>query len=281
MSEPKPLILIDGSSWLFRAYHALPPLTNPQGEATGAVFGMTTMLKRLLKEYAPERIAVIFDPPGPTFRHELYAEYKANRDETPDDLKKQFPLVRELIEAMGLPVLQPPGVEADDVIGTLATQGRAQGLTVLIVTGDKDMAQLVDGQVKLLDTMKQRTLDAAAVTEKFGVPPERVIDYLALMGDSSDNIPGVPGVGEKTAAKLLKEYGTLDALMARAGELKGKLGDKLREALPELPLYRQLTTIRCDLKLKETVDDLRPGEADKENWRRCTSASASTAGTRN
>ncbi len=264
MSATKPLILIDGSSWLFRAFHALPPLTNPQGEATGAVFGMTTMLKRLLKEYAPERIAVIFDPPGPTFRNELYAEYKANRDETPDELKKQFPIVSDLIKALGLPVLQVPGFEADDVIGTLAIQGREQGLTVLIITGDKDMAQLVDGQVRLLDTMKNRTLDAAAVKEKFGVPPERIIDYLALMGDSSDNIPGVPGVGEKTAAKLLNEYGSLDALVARAGEVKGKLGDNLRAALADLSLWRQLTTIRCDLTLKETVDDLRPGEADKE-----------------
>ena len=264
MADPKPLILIDGSSWLFRAFHALPPLTNPQGEASGAVFGMTTMLKRLLKEYAPERIAVIFDPPGPTFRNELYAEYKANRDETPDELKQQFPRVIELIEALGLPVLQVPGYEADDVIGTFAVQGREQGLPVLIITGDKDMAQLVDARVRLLDTMKNRTLDAAAVQEKFGVPPERIIDYLALMGDSSDNIPGVAGVGEKTAAKLLNEYGSLDALMARADEVKGKLGEKLRAALPDLPLYRQLTTIRCDLELKERVDDLRPRDTDKE-----------------
>ncbi|MEK6806292.1 MAG: 5'-3' exonuclease H3TH domain-containing protein, partial [Pseudomonadota bacterium] len=220
----KPLILIDGSSWLFRAFFALQQqnFTNSKGEATGAVFGMANMLRSLFKDYAPERIAVIFDPPGPTFRNEIYPEYKANRDETPEDLSRQFPIVRELIEALGLPVLQVPGFEADDVIGTLAVQACKQGLPVLIVTGDKDMAQLVDEHIKLLDTMKKRTLDAAAIREKFGVPPERIVDYLALMGDSSDNIPGVAGVGEKTAAKLLNEYGSLDALVSRAAEVKGK-----------------------------------------------------------
>jgi DNA polymerase-1 len=171
-----PLILIDGSNWLFRAFHALPPLTSPDGTPTGAVYGMRNMLTRLIKDYAPQQLAVVFDPPGRTFREDLYAEYKANRGATPEDLKVQFPLVVELCQAMGLKVLQIDGVEADDVIGTLATRAAAQGQEVLIVTGDKDMAQLVTPQVHLLDTMKNRRLDPAGVQEKFGVPPERIID---------------------------------------------------------------------------------------------------------
>ncbi|MGH8458871.1 MAG: 5'-3' exonuclease, partial [Nevskiales bacterium] len=198
MSDRKTLILIDGSSWLYRAFHALPPLTAPDGQPTGAVFGMGNMLRKLLREYSPEHIAIVFDPRGKTFRHERYPEYKANRPPIPEELESQFPLIRELLDAHGLPVLQVQGMEADDVIGTLATQARAAGMDCLIVTGDKDMAQLVDEHVQLLDTMKDRTLGREAVIEKFGVPPERIVDYLALMGDSSDNIPGVPKVGPKT-----------------------------------------------------------------------------------
>ncbi|WP_281783359.1 DNA polymerase I [Sinimarinibacterium flocculans] len=261
-ASAKPLILIDGSSWLFRAYHALPPLTNAQGRPTGAVFGMANMLRKLLKDYAPERICVVFDPSGKTFRDELYADYKATRTETPEDLSAQFPAILELIEAMGLPLVTVDGVEADDVIGTLSRASAARGEPVLIVTSDKDMAQLVDERVQLLDTMKNRRLDPAGVVEKFGVPPERIIDYLALMGDTVDNIPGVPGVGPKTAAKWLNEYGTLDDIVARADEIKGKVGENLRAHLDRLPLARQLTEIKCDVALPLTLDELAPRAPD-------------------
>lgn len=261
---PGPLILIDGSSWLFRAFHALPPLSNSKGEPTGAIYGMGNMLKRLLKDYAPQRIAVIFDAPGKNFRHDWYPEYKANRSETPEDLSAQFPAIVEMIEAMGLPVISVPGVEADDVIGTFARMAADGGEAVLIVTGDKDMAQLVDARVHLLDTMKGMRLDAAGVVAKFGVPPERIVDYLALMGDTSDNIPGVPGVGPKTAAKWLAEFGTLDALVARAAEVKGKAGENLRAALQLLPLSRRLATIRCDLDLPVALSTLYPQAPDRE-----------------
>ena len=264
MSTAKPLILIDGSSWLFRAFHALPPLTNPAGQPTGAVYGMGNMLRRLIKDYAPERICVVFDPPGATFREEIYAEYKANRSETPEDLKSQFAPIMEMIEGMGLPVLQIQGVEADDVIGTLAKQGEAAGLDVLIVTSDKDMAQLVNARVHMLDTMKNRRMDPAGVVEKFGVPPERIIDMLALMGDTSDNIPGVPGVGPKTAAKWLTEYGSLDALVASADKVGGKVGEAFRAHLEQLPMAKDLATIRCELKLPVTIADLVPGATNKD-----------------
>ncbi len=258
----KPLILIDGSGWLFRAYHALPPLTNSRGEPTGAVFGMHNMLRKLLKDYAPERICVVFDPAGKTFRDTLYADYKANRTQTPEDLAAQYPAILELIDALGLPCVTVDGVEADDVIGTLAQAAAARGEDVLIVTSDKDMAQLVDGRIALLDTMKNQRLDAKGVVEKFGVPPERIVDYLALMGDSSDNIPGIPGVGPKTAAKWLAEYGSLDAIIAHAADIKGKVGDNLRAHLDRLPLARTLATIRRDVALPLTLDDLRPRPPD-------------------
>ena len=258
-----PLILIDGSSWLYRAFHALPPLTAPDGSDTGAVYGMGNMLRRLLKDHAPERIAVIFDPRGKTFRHEIYADYKANRPPTPPELASQFPLIRELLATMAIPTLQIDGVEADDVIGTLAVNARDRGLEVLVVTGDKDMAQLVDDRVKLLDTMKQRTLDADGVAEKFGVSPEQIIDYLALVGDSSDNIPGIQGVGPKTAAKWLTQYESLDALIEQADKVKGKIGEKLRASLEQLPMARELATIRCDVELPVSLDELVPGEADQ------------------
>lgn len=258
----KPLILIDGSSWIFRAFHGLPPLSNSRNEPTGAVYGMGTMLKRLMKDYAPERLCVVFDPKGKTFRDDIYSEYKANRSETPQDLSFQFPFVMQLIEGLGLPILTIDGFEADDVIGTLTKQGEAAGLDVLIVTGDKDMAQLVNERVKLLDTMKNRTQDVAGVIEKFGVRPDQIIDYLALMGDSSDNIPGVEGVGPKTAAKWLTEYGTLDAVIQNADKIGGKIGEKLRAALHTLPMCKQLTTIRCDVPLPVTLESLKPGEQD-------------------
>lgn len=264
MSEPRtPLILIDGSSWLFRAFHALPPLSSAAGEPTGAVFGMLNMVRRLLKDYAPEHLVVVFDPPGKTFREDWYPAYKANRGETPPDLVSQFPRVTEVLKAMGLPVVSMAGVEADDVIGTLTAQARARHQAVLIVTSDKDMAQLVDEQVHLLDTMKDRRLDLAGVQEKFGVSAEQIIDYLALMGDTSDNIPGVHGVGPKTAAKWLAEFGSLDALMQRADEIKGKAGENLRAALNHLPLSRKLATIVCDLDLPFSLDELTIGPRDE------------------
>jgi DNA polymerase I len=262
----KPLILIDGSNWLYRAYFALPPLTSPQGEPTGMVRGFAAMLRKLLKDYAvapPDgRIAVVFDPPGDTWRNTIYAEYKATRDATPEDLSAQFPHVKEWVLAMGLPLLQLPGEEADDVIGTLTRQARRAGIPVLIVTGDKDMAQLVGEGVALLDTMKNRTLDAAAVKEKFGVAPAQIVEYLALIGDTSDNIPGIKGVGPKTAAKWLAEHGSLDALVASAPALPGKAGENLRAGLPTLPLARRLVTIRDDLKLPVTLETLVPGAPD-------------------
>lgn len=261
-SATRPLILIDASGWLFRAYHALPPLTTARGEHTGGVLGMANMLRRLLKEYTPEEIAVVFDAPGKTFRDEIYTEYKANRDATPEDLSAQFPMIAELVQAMGLPLLAIVGVEADDVIGTLAKQADAAGKDVLIVTSDKDLAQLVNQRISLLDTMKNRRMDPAGVVEKFGVPPERIIDYLTLVGDTSDNIPGVPLVGPKTAAKWLGEHGSLDAIVANAEQIKGKAGENLRASLHQIPMARQLATIRCDVELPLRFDQLHPAPPD-------------------
>jgi DNA polymerase-1 len=258
----KPLILIDGSNWLYRAYFALPPLKSPQGEPTGMVRGFAAMLRKLLKDYAPERIAVVFDPPGKTWRDSVYSEYKATRDATPEDLSSQFPHVKTWVEAMGLPLLQVAGEEADDVMGTLTAQARAQGVPVLLVTGDKDMAQLVDEHVKLLDTMKNATLGPAEVKEKFGVAPAQIVEYLALMGDTSDNIPGIKGVGPKTAAKWLDEFGSLEALVKAADTMPGKAGENLRAGLSNLPLARRLVTIRLDTRLPVSFDALVPGPPD-------------------
>lgn len=261
--EPDTVILIDASGWLFRAFHALPPLTAPDGTPTGAVVGMNNMIRRLLKDYHPEHIAVVFDAPGPTFREQIDARYKAHRDATPEDLSRQYPLVAELLRLLGLPLVRHEGVEADDVIGTLARQAAAAGAQVLIVTSDKDMAQLVNGQVQLLDTIKNRRIDRAGVIEKFGVPPEAIVDYLALMGDTSDNIPGVPLVGPKTAAKWLAEHGTIDALMAAAETIPGKAGENLRACREQIPVAKDLATIRTLLELPFTLDDLRPGKTDE------------------
>lgn len=259
-----PLILIDGSSWLYRAYHALPPLTAPDGSPTGAIYGMANMLRKLFSEYGCERIAVIFDPRGDTFRNELYADYKANRPPVPEDLESQFAPMRELISALGVPLMQIKGFEADDVIATLARQAEADGAEVLIVSGDKDLAQLVTDRVKLLDTMKGVTFDPSAVRDKYGVPPEQIVDWLALMGDTSDNIPGVPGVGPKTAAKWLDQYRDLDQLLAASDEIKGKAGEKLRAAADQLPLSRQLATVRDDVSLEQPWDSLTRRAPDTE-----------------
>jgi DNA polymerase-1 len=243
------LVLIDGSSYLYRAFHALPPLSNSAGQPTGAVHGVLSMLMKFLREFEPPRIGVVFDAPGKTFRDELFAEYKANRPAMPDDLRAQTEPLLEAVEGLGLPLLRIVGVEADDVIGTLACRAASAGQQVLISTGDKDMAQLVNEHITLVNTMSGSVLDRAGVKAKFDVYPEQIIDYLALVGDSSDNIPGIDKVGPKTAAKWLNKYGTLDALLAHAGEIEGKVGDNLRAGLTTLALSRQLATIRCDLEL--------------------------------
>jgi len=262
-----PLILIDGSSYLYRAFHALPPLTNSHGEPTGAVRGVINMLRRLLDDYRPDQVAVVFDARGKTFRDDLYAEYKANRPSMPDELAAQVEPLHALVRALGLPLLQVPGVEADDVIGTLATQASAAGLDTVISTGDKDFAQLVDGHVTLINTMTNSLLDPAGVEAKFGVPPERIIDFLALVGDTSDNVPGVPKCGPKTAVKWLTAYGSLDNLVAHADEIKGKVGESLRTSLDQLELARELVTIRCDVPLDATPADLGKRAPDSDALR--------------
>lgn len=257
MTDKKPpLILVDGSSYLFRAFHALPPLTNSKGQPTGAVYGVINMLNKLVADYKPENIAVIFDAKGKTFRNDLYKEYKANRPPMPDDLRSQIAPLHELVEALGFPLIVVPDVEADDVIGTYAKQATEQNVDTLISTGDKDIAQLVNQHVTLINTMNNVVLDEAGVMAKFDVPPSAIIDYLALMGDTADNIPGVPKVGPKTAAKWLKQYETLDNLVAHADEIKGKVGESLRENLDQLPLSRELTTIKCDVELEHSISNL-------------------------
>ncbi len=262
-SCPAPLILVDGSSYLYRAFHALPDLKNSQGAPTGAIYGVVNMLRKLLEEHQPRLFAVVFDAHGKTFRHELYPAYKANRPPMPEALQQQVQPLRELIQAMGLPLLEVPGVEADDVIGTLANQAKKQNLSVLISTGDKDMTQLVNDAVTLVNTMDNTRLDRVAVEKKFNVPPEYIIDYLALMGDKVDNIPGVPGVGPKTAAKWLTEYGSLQGIIAHAYQVRGKIGDRLRDSLDQLPMSRKLATINCNVELTLSPLDLTLQPADK------------------
>ena len=261
------LVLIDGSSYLFRAFHALPPLTNAQGEPTGALFGVVNMLRATLKE-KPDYVAFVLDASGPTFRDDLYPAYKANRPPMPDELRAQVQPMRRIVEALGFPLLCVDGVEADDVIGTLALQGAAQGMDVTISTSDKDFAQLVRPGVALVNTMSGSRLDSAeSVMEKFGVRPEQIVDFLALMGDAIDNVPGVEKCGPKTAAKWLGEYGTLDAIIEKAGEIKGKIGDNLRAALPRLPLNRTLVTIKTDVALDGGPDTLPLRERHVEELR--------------
>ncbi len=267
-AAPRRLVLIDGYSYLYRAFHALPPLTSSRGEPTGALFGFLSMLRQIQRTQKPELIAVVLDAPGATFRDEIYAEYKAHREAMPDELQAQIGPLLEMVAALGIPLLRETGVEADDVIGTLAQKAGRAGIATLIATSDKDMAQLVNDRIRLYDGINNRTLDRDAVIMKFGVPPERIIDYLALVGDTSDNIPGVPGVGPKTAAKWLAEYGSLDAIVARADEIRGKVGEKLRAALPGIPLSRRLATIHCDVPLRETLDDLVPSLPDVAALRR-------------
>ena len=260
------LTLIDGSSYLYRAFHALPPLTNAAGEPTGALFGVVNMLRATLNE-KPDYAAFVVDAPGRTFRDDLYAEYKANRAPMPDGLRAQVEPMMKIVEALGFPILRVAGVEADDVIGTLATRAATDGIEVEVSTGDKDFAQLVRPGVTLVNTMSRTRLDRDGVIAKFGVSPERIIDYLALMGDSIDNIPGVVKCGPKTAAKWLNEYGTLDGVIASAGKVGGKIGENLRAALAQLPLSRQLATIKTDVVLDHGPADLLLRERDVEALR--------------
>ncbi|HHJ17261.1 MAG TPA: DNA polymerase I [Gammaproteobacteria bacterium] len=259
-----PFILVDGSSYLYRAFHALPELSTSDGQQTGAIYGVLNMLRKLVETYRPQHMAVVFDAKGKTFRDELFEQYKANRPSMPPELSSQVGPLLELVQAMGLPMLQVPGVEADDVIGTLAVQASANGMNTVISTGDKDLAQLVNSRVTLINTMNASTLDEPGVLDKFGVRPDQIIDYLALVGDTSDNIPGIPKVGPKTAAKWLKQYGSLDELVAHADEIKGKVGESLREHLDQLALSKQLATIRCDVELEAKPQDLRVQAPDIE-----------------
>jgi DNA polymerase-1 len=258
----KPIILIDGSSYLYRAFHAMPSLTNSKGFPTGAVYGIVNMLRKLLSEYDPEKIAVVFDAKGKTFRDDLYEKYKANRKAMPDELIQQIEPIHKIIKAMGLPILMVEGVEADDVIGTLAKQAAKKNQATLISTGDKDLAQLVDNYITLVNTMTGTILNPESVKEKFGIPPERIVDYLALVGDTVDNIPGVPQVGPKTAVKWLNEYGTLDNLIANADKITGKVGENLRASLSLIPLSHELATIKLDVKLDSLSEDLQRQEPD-------------------
>jgi len=261
------LVLIDGSSYLYRAFHALPPLTNSHGEPTGALHGVLTMIQKLLREERASYVAVVFDAPGKTFRDELYSDYKANRPPMPDELRSQVQPILDAVEAMGLPLLRVEGVEADDVIGSLCKQASADGLNVLVSTGDKDLAQLVNDRVTLINTMNDSRLDRDGVKAKFDVFPEQIIDYLALVGDTSDNIPGVPKVGAKTAAKWLNLYDSADGIVENADAIKGKVGDSLRENVEQLRLSQNLATIREDLDLETGLSDLSPKEADTDRLR--------------
>ncbi len=260
------LILIDGSSYLYRAFHALPPLTNAHGEPTGALFGVVNMLRATLKA-KPEYLAFVSDAPGPTFRDALYDQYKANRPPMPDDLRAQVEPMLAIVGALGFPILRVPGVEADDVIGTLAVQAQALGIEVEISTGDKDMAQLVGPHVTLVNTMSNTVMDSDGVMEKFGVRPEQIVDFLALTGDTVDNVPGVPKCGPKTAAKWLAEYATLGGVIANADRIGGKIGESLRAALPQLPLSRELVTIKTDVPLELGPTELAQREADTAQLR--------------
>ncbi|MDH5242098.1 MAG: DNA polymerase I, partial [Gammaproteobacteria bacterium] len=261
------LVLIDGSSYLYRAFHALPRLTNSLGEPTGALHGVLTMIQKLLREERPAHVAVVFDAPGKTFRDELFAEYKATRPPMPDELRSQVQPILDAVEAMGLPLLRVAGVEADDVIGTLCKQAADRDLRVLVSTGDKDLAQLVNDKVTLVNTMNDTRMDRDGVKAKFDVYPEQIVDYLALIGDTSDNIPGVPKVGAKTAAKWLNEYDSADGIVRNADDIKGKVGDSLRENIDQLRLSQQLATIRQDIDLDLGIEDLSPSAADLKRLR--------------
>jgi len=262
MMTAKRLILVDGSSYLFRAFHALPPLVNSRGQATGAVKGVINMIRSLIKSNPDANIAIVFDAKGKTFRNEIYGEYKAHRPPMPDELRSQIEPIQNIIRAMGLPLLMIPGVEADDVIGTLANHATELNQKTLISTGDKDLAQLVNEHVTLMNTMTNEVLDTVGVEKKFGINPGLIVDYLALMGDKADNIPGVPGVGPKTAVKWLMEYGSMDGIIENAAEVGGKIGARLRENIDQLRMSYELATIKLDVELEVEIPQLVHGEVD-------------------
>ncbi len=266
-AKNKRLILVDGSSYLYRAFHAMPQFTNSRGEPTGAAYGIVNMLRKLLAEYDPAHIAVVFDAKGETFRDAIYADYKANRPPMPEELSAQIEPIHAIVRATGLPLLMIEGVEADDVIATLAVRAAKDGMDTLICTGDKDMAQVVDDRINLIDTMSDTYYDRQAVVEKFGVPPERINDYLALIGDTVDNIPGVPKVGPKTAAKWLQQYDSLDEIIVHADEIGGKVGENLRASLKQLSLARELTTIKRDVPLDKAPKELKREQPDETRLR--------------
>ena len=263
MSADSPLILIDGSSYLFRAFHALPPLVNSKGQPTGAIKGVISMIRSLQKSHPDSPIAVVFDAKGETFRNKVYADYKAHRPPMPDELRSQIEPIHHIIRAMGLPLLVVPDVEADDVIGTLAAQATVQQRDTLVSTGDKDLAQLVSDHVVLINTMTGERLDPPGVQKKFSLPPERIIDFLALTGDKVDNIPGVPGVGPKTAVKWLQDYDSVDGVIANADKIGGKIGEKLRDNIEQLRLSYELATIKLDVELDVSIKELVPDTPDR------------------
>lgn len=250
------MVLVDGSYYLFRAYHAIRDLTNSKGEPSGAIYGVINMIRKHLTEGGPDYFAVVFDAKGKTFRNELYKEYKANRPPMPDDLRAQIEPLHNLIRALGIPLIMIDGVEADDVIATLSRQAASKNIKTIVSTGDKDLAQMVNDKIHLINTMSNTYFDPDGVMEKYGVPPEKIIDYLALMGDTSDNVPGVPKVGPKTAVKWINQFGSIDEIMQRADEIKGKVGENLREFLPQLPLSRELVTLKYDVELDLGPEDL-------------------------
>ncbi len=263
----KTLLLVDGSSYLYRAFHALPDLRNARNEPTGAIYGVLNMLRRLRKDIPADYIACVFDAKGKTFRDDVYPEYKAHRPPMPEDLAAQIAPLHEAVAAMGWPILTIEGVEADDVIGTLAKEAEKHGMRTVISTGDKDMAQLVNPHVQLVNTMSNEKLDEPGVQQKFGVPANRIVDYLTLIGDAVDNVPGVDKVGPKTAVKWLSQYDSLDNVMAHADEIGGVVGENLRKKLDWLPMARELLTIKCDVNLPVHVSTLTPNEADRDKLR--------------
>ncbi|HEX5338610.1 MAG TPA: DNA polymerase I, partial [Gallionella sp.] len=266
-SPAKTLLLVDGSSFLYRAFHAMPDLRNRHGEPTGAIYGVLNMLRKLRHDYPADYSLCVFDAKGKTFRDDMYPEYKAHRPSMPDDLARQIEPLHRAIEANGWKILAQPGVEADDVIGTLAQQASRDGVRCIVATGDKDLAQLVNEHVILVNTMNNETLDIPGVNAKFGVPPERIVDYLTLTGDAVDNVPGVTKCGPKTAVKWLTQYGTLDNLVVHASEIGGVVGQNLRDALDWLPQARQLLTVKCDVELPQAYNELLAPPADPEQLR--------------
>lgn len=264
MTSPNPLILVDGSSYLFRAFHALPPLVNSKGQPTGAVKGVISMIRSLQKNYPDSPVAIVFDAKGSTFRNDIYPDYKAHRPPMPDDLRSQIEPIHQIVKAMGLPLLVIPGVEADDVIGTLACEATHSQRDTLVSTGDKDLSQLVSDHVTLINTMTDERLDRDGVLNKFGLPPERIIDFLALTGDKVDNIPGIPGCGPKTAIKWLQQYDSVKGVIEHADEVGGKIGEKLRANIEQLELSYELATIKLDVELDVALSELVPSEPDRE-----------------